>query len=755
VTAALVEAPAATPPRRTSLLDVVAPVLLTMLTLSALEGSYSDRSYLVVGGLGAVSASAIATLAWTQGRSRSELLLALLVLFAPLGALFSRHDGDLVTIPDIESMSAVLTDGFTGPGQLLSTIPPADSTGAPLTMTFILGYLVAALSAGTALYGRRPVLPVLPVLLGLAIAVLLGVQDPAGVAVRGVLFVVVALMWSAARGIRRTGSSTNLRHTAVRGLTGLVVVGAAAWLAPGVADTSADTDEPRWVLRGQVGEGEDVARLDNPLGGFRRYTRQLPGTPGNVFNEVLFEVDGLPRGVPMRFATLDVYDGSSWHADNRTVVDQADSLFLRIGSEVDAPLPGRPIEVAVTLRAGYVSSWLPLAGQLTHVDFTFVDGRAQREDVRYNPATLSAMVRGGLTRRDDYEFTAVLPATTLKVGMTPYRRARSQPEGAFLDDALEPWRRASLSPMERVFSLAEYLRTNGRYSDGAQPWEAGFEAGHDAERLGPDFFEASQMVGDGEQFTAFMALAANRLGVPARAVVGAVPGHDGVVSGSDVTTWVEIRVADGSWRILPSDLYLSTRAPRRSEPPKKDPGTFVAQAEQEMARTSKPPVVEPQRDPINEVAEEPPSTAPRVVGGVLLVVLGLGWVPGLKWLRRRRRRTAGSTRDRVAGAWQELLDLVEDLDRAVPDVPRPMQAALLGRAAAAARRADEVFAPRPPGDDTVREVWALVETERAALVAEHGWRGRMRAWWNPASLAVLRTLRTSARRALSGPAPRA
>ena len=741
-------------PRRTSWLDVVAPVLLTLLALSALEGSYADRSYLVVGGLGAVSAAAVATVAWTQGRARSELLLALLVLLAPVGALFSRHDGDVVTIPGIESMSAVLTDGFTGPGQLLSTIPPADAAGAPLTLTFLLGYLVAGASAGTALYGRRPVLPVLPALLGLVVAVLLGVQDPAGVPVRAVLFVVVALAWSAARGHRSSGRTASRRQVAVRGFTSLLIVGAAAGLASGVTDSSGAPNEPRWVLRGQVGTGEDVARLDNPLSDFRKYTRQLPGTPGNTYNETLFEVEGLPRGVPMRFATLDVYDGTSWNAGNRTVVDRADSLFLRIGSVVDAPLPGEVIDVSVTLRAGYVSSWLPVAGQLTWVEFTYADGRAQREDVRYNPATLSAVVRGGLTRRDDYEFTAVLPDTELEVGMKPYRRGRSQPEGAFLDDALEPWRTVTMSPMERVFSLADYLRTNGRFSDGAQPWEQRFTAGHDATRLGEGFFEASQMVGDHEQFTAFLALAANRLGVRARAVVGAVPGIDGVVTGSDVTSWVEIRVSDGSWRILPSDLYLSTRTPKRSEPPKKDPGTFVAEAEQEKARKSKLPTAEPERELIDELVEEPPSVAPRVVGVVLLAVVVVGWVPVLKWLRRRRRRRTGSNRDRVAGAWQELIDLVEDLGHDVPAVPRPTQAHLLGRGAAAARLADDVFAADPPAEGFVAEMWSLVDAERRALVRERGWRGRLRARWNPASLHILTTLRTSARRALSDPVPR-
>ena len=45
------EPPATTGPgqRRTSWLDAIAPIAMTMLALSALEGSYADRTYLVVG----------------------------------------------------------------------------------------------------------------------------------------------------------------------------------------------------------------------------------------------------------------------------------------------------------------------------------------------------------------------------------------------------------------------------------------------------------------------------------------------------------------------------------------------------------------------------------------------------------------------------------------------------------------------------------------------------------------------------------
>ena len=369
-----------------------------------------------------------------------------------------------------------------------------------------------------------------------------------------------------------------------------------------------------------------------------------------------------------------------------------------------------------------MSSWLPLAGQLTGLDFTYLDGQAQREDVRYNPATLTAMVRGGLTRRDDYEFSAVLPASTLKVGMAPYRRGRSQPEGKFLDAALEPWREASLAPMERVFSLAEYLRTNGRFSDGAQSWEQQFEAGHDPARLGDGFFEASQMVGDHEQYTAFLALAANRLGVPARAVVGAVPGPDGVVTGSDVTTWVEIRVEDGSWRILPSDVYLATRPPRRSEPPKQDPGTFVAEVEEggPGSRALRRPT--PQRDPLEEVLRNPPLGPPRSWRPWWWALSWSAPSPPLKWLPGDaggpRPVGTGSPEARGRSCSTSCVSL-----GAGPGSARPTRPSCSGRGA---RRPSWPTASSPPVSRATSRspnlVAGRVEASRAAGRA--GWKGR-------------------------------
>ena len=58
-------------------------------------------------------------------------------------------------------------------------------------------------------------------------------------------------------------------------------------------------------------------------------------------------------------------------------------------------------------------------------------------------------------------------------------------------------------------------------------------------------------MGDQEQYAAAVALIAARRYIPVRVVVGAVVPRDGMVQGSDVTAWVEIRAADGCWRTSP------------------------------------------------------------------------------------------------------------------------------------------------------------------------------------------------------------
>ena len=120
--------------------------------------------------------------------------------------------------------------------------------------------------------------------------------------------------------------------------------------------------------------------------------------------------------------------------------------------------------------------------------------------------------------------------------------------------------------MDRVLAAAEHLRSEGKYSDGVGRTERIYVAGHSVWRLSDEFVNAPQIVGNDEQYAATMALIANDIGVPARVVLGAVVPEGGRVTGKDVSAWVELRAADGSWRTLPTERFMSDDAAGRPGP---------------------------------------------------------------------------------------------------------------------------------------------------------------------------------------------
>ena len=122
--------------------------------------------------------------------------------------------------------------------------------------------------------------------------------------------------------------------------------------------------------------------------------------------------------------------------------------------------------------------------------------------------------------------------------------------------------------MRRVFAIARHLKTQGRYSDGVIESETIYHAGHNRYRLTDDTGGVNSPFVVGkvyEQYSAWMALLANRIGVPARVVFGAIVPEGGVVTGADVHAWVEVQVADGSWRTLPTELYMDDDRPAEQQ----------------------------------------------------------------------------------------------------------------------------------------------------------------------------------------------
>jgi hypothetical protein len=241
-------------------------------------------------------------------------------------------------------------------------------------------------------------------------------------------------------------------------------------------------------------------------------------------------------------------------------------------------------------------------------------------------------------------------------------------------------------------------------------------------------------VGNDEQYAAIMALLANRIGVPARVVMGAVVPQGGVVTGKDVQAWVELQVADGSWRTLPTETFMDYDRPAEQPP----------QTEQEMSGVTVPP---PAPVPPPSTAEQRNdaelrarvgdrdddagggipawlSTVLRYVGGPLLaVLLVIGAIVGAKAWRRRRRRTAPRISARFVGAWRELVDHARDLGQPVPvaaGVTRREQSRDLATpgSSALAREADgHVFGPTTPEPESAASYWERVDAERRAMSA--------------------------------------
>jgi hypothetical protein len=440
--------------------------------------------------------------------------------------------------------------------------------------------------------------------------------------------------------------------------------------------------------------------------------------------------------------TLDTYDGSEWLADNGTMAGTDDDSFLRMDTEVDNPTRGRDVRVQVSVGRAYRSAWVPTIGSLTSLRFLFSDADSRRCELRYDLATSTAVVPVGIERGNDYEFTATVPDDRLRRGMRPWTGPGLEVAGLRQVDPLIRRVLASPAPaMRKVFVLARYLREEGRYSNGSGPGETGYLPGHGVQRLTDGFLLAPRPVGDDEQYASAMALLANRVGVPARVVVGAVLPRDGRVRGKDVHAWVELRVADGTWRTLDTASFMGDKPPRRNmtaAPRPRIPATSVAEPTEPVTR----PEVQRQQQERRQASDSRRSLVLRLLPWLVLLLLVTA-VPLAKLVRRRVRRTRGRGSDRMAAAWTELVDQARDLGIAVPlHASRPAQARSLTLAGGGGgplaeelpRAADDgVFAAAEPEPEVVAAYWRQVAQERRRLAASQPLRRRVWAIFTPGS----------------------
>ena len=548
------------------MLDYAFLLALAAAALAGLSTTFTGSAFFVVGLAGVVAGVVVAHVTGVLRWPAVSAVVIGLAVFVLLGGPLCLRE-----IPSPDTISTLADQVVLGWKELLTTLPPVDGDGPLLVLpwalglaTGLLGGLTSRIAWGPALL--RAALPLLAPTLLLAAVILVGVQRPQSLWVQGVAFAVLAIGWLTVRAQRASAPVQGGAGRFRRLVAGAVMVAVAGALALPVA-TWATGDDNRVVLRTYVEPPFDIGQYPSPLASFRRYVR-LPKSepdPVNLFDREIARVEGAPAGSRLRIATLDHYDGTVWGAANDTIPGSSTDTFQRVSSTIDNPVDGDRIDVTVTLGEGYSGVWLPTVGALQSMSF---DDETQAESFRYNLATSTAVVPSGLGPGDTYHFTAVRPAEVVTDSDAPSDELTDATfASAFLNNQATSWSAGADDPMGRVFAIAEHLKTEGRYSDGVVAAEKIYHPGHNVKRLGDEFANAPIMVGNDEQYAAIMALLANNAGVPARVVMGAVVPEDGVIEGRDVQAWVELRLADGSWRVLPTEAFMNKVAPGRAASP--------------------------------------------------------------------------------------------------------------------------------------------------------------------------------------------
>lgn len=725
---------------RSRIVDSICVLVGVGLVLSVLDDSFTPRSaYLVAGLVPAAVLLGLALVLRSREGGGGVFCLLAAVLYAPLAAVVALHDPGPYLMPTPEAMARALGATVSGPLELVSTLPPVGADGLVLMVPFVVGFFAGGGSAWLALASVRPIAPVLPLLSGLGVAIALGSLVPDGLVARAAAIAALLVWWVSVRARRLVPAASAQRGAIGQAVAAALVVAIVSAVVVVLVPDDDETD--RVLLRGALAPAIDASDLSDPLQPESRLTDP----------QLLLRTNGVPDGSPIRFATLDEYTDGGWVAAGESPGAGPTGQFQRIGPEITPLLPGPEVEMRIQVQPAYVSDWLPTVGELTSLELEYTDGRTQLSEVRYNQATGTAFVIGGVDPRDDYTFTAVVNPDELEPGADPARASaeQRQPAGDFLDPYLARWAPDTAFPMTAWRGFLRYLARNG--SVRLRATDTDLDPAQLQRVLAPP-----RIVGTPHQYAAIAALAASRLGIPGRIVVGAEPDRLGRVLSDDVTSWVEVQVEDGSWRRVEPALYLGTRS-------LEGPGGAVGGGEG-GAGTVGPgtPVEEDDIEiPKGSDVDVPPGTTPiapgesdtgRVlvwlsVSGIFLIAVGLLLVPLVKLVRRRSRRARRPWSQRYVGGWQEVVDAARDVGSPVPEhLGRVPQARLLGSAEILARATDAaVFAPERPPDTEEEDFWRAVGDERSAILAGVSTRRRVWASFNPASLLASWRRRRAAR----------
>lgn len=535
-------------------------------------------------------------------------------------------------------------------------------------------------------------------------------------------------------------------------------------------------DTPREVARTVVDPRLTVDSAVTPLATYRTWFTD------DAYEAVLFNVtvtEGSPDRV--RVAALPTFDGETFSAS--AAEGGAPVRFQRVPSTIPSAEGTVSVGADITIGAGG-GIWVPIVGELGSISFQGAR-RAQLVDGFYylpDEATGINAIEGGVVSGDAYRVVGNVPSQTpalADLGPTPGAPTIDQ---SLIPPALSDWVAMQEVPRdgEGLAELITRLRERGYLSHALEEstgdlprWQedlgayafASSAAGHSYDRIERLFAQLLEReasvgpgadaslvaaVGDDEQFAAAAALMAAELGFPSRVVLGArladtdpagyatAPCEAGECRGSNMTAWVEVQGADGTW--VAADVTPQHENPLAPDTTALQDPKYASALDPERAEAIVPPSTQRGTATDDEAAdEEEPGgllwLGPALrIGGVsllaLLVLVG-PFIAIVAWkAARRRRRRRGAPAEAIHGGWDEYLDTaVEAGLEPLPRATRTETAAAYATAngSTIATLSDRAtFSGAAIADAQAQEFWELVEADRAAWLAQRGWWARLR-----------------------------
>ncbi|MCY1718060.1 MULTISPECIES: DUF3488 and transglutaminase-like domain-containing protein [unclassified Microbacterium] len=673
------------------LFAAIAAAMLPVFSVIA-PGAWVAGAVLVAGG--ALGAGLIVRL------SRLPAVLAsvaeLVVWIVLLTAIFGRTTAILLVIPTPSTFAAV-------PGLIAQASAEIRDGVAPVPPDEGLAFLLVAAIGALAIVLDHVVLTArMPLLAGVglvAVSLIPTIAIPSDVDIASFVLLAAALLFllridtraRTAAPPRRDGRSPDPSPRRLFGVSATALgVAAVAVIVAVVATPLLPQPGLRFASGGTGGLGTTI----NPnleLGNDLRQPRDV---------EVLTVRTTGPTAPYLRAVTLSRFDGAVWQPDSfdTVAVPPSGAVFDRVGVDGDITLADWTTTVTVDQLD---SPWLPVPYPASTV--TGLNG-----DWLGMPQNRTVVTRAGSTREQVYEVQANVPRPTLEqirsktVGGTdldPALTALPADVPAVIGDTAREVTANAQTPYDKLVTLQNWFRSSQfRYSLDA-PVDAGFDgAGLDAVA---QFLQVR--AGYCVHYASAFAVMARTLGIPARIVIGYLPGTasslpqqggtEYTVTSSQLHSWPEVYFEGIGW--VPFEPTNSLGVPTNFASGSTGgnntaPNTPSQDAETPADQPSTAPSTAAENDPGAQTTGGGSVTARQSTAwvapvlGVLALLLLAGVPAAARMVLRRRRLAAARAGDPVA-AWTAMREDAVDLGI-------PVSSALSPRAFAA-RLVEEQGAP--------------------------------------------------------------